>query len=115
MRMEIVSLFSGLQFSPVGPFLVAPLPKGKSDQIPVGKYGMEEVSRGKATKPHCHTFPSFYKSRNLNIVCGDETFTLPSDAVTLVLQHIPHSWVPKGQHSGKVGSVDHRHRKQVVA
>jgi hypothetical protein len=109
---SLLPFFQGLAFVPQGPFLVAKLPA--TDGIPVGKHGMEEVKPGQSTKSHAHGFASFYKSDGLNVSCNGKVFRLPKKAVTLVLPGVPHSWIPKGARAGKVGSVDARHRKQVV-
>lgn len=113
---DVLERVQGLGFKAIGPFLVADL-TGQLESVfsglQVGEHGMEEVSLGKRTESHTHPFPSFYKSSGLDVECGGVRFSLPSQALTLVLPGFDHSWVPQNGH-GKVGSVDHRHEKQVV-
>lgn len=112
---DVLSRCIGATFMPVGPFLVADLTGNESmfNNIKVGTHGMEEVVKGQKTEPHAHDFPSFYKSKGLNVVSSGETFVLPEKAVTLVFPGDDHSWIPK-EELGVVGSVDDRHEKQIV-
>lgn len=112
---EVLAQCIGQNFIPIGPFLVVDLTSNNElfERLRVGTHNMEQVSRNEKTKNHSHTFPSFYKSEGLNIENNGELYELPERALTLVLPGDDHSWLPK-RHSGKVGSVDSRHRKQVV-
>jgi hypothetical protein len=113
---EIMNHIQNLDFKAVGPFLVADLSKEHEtlfEKLPVGKHGMEHVQLGAKTKSHQHSFASFYKSLGLDIECKSKRFKLPKYSLTLVLPGVDHSWIPKTK-NGTVGSVDTRHRKQIL-
>jgi len=104
----------GSIFKTIGPFLVAELGEKLFEKMIVSKHGMERVLFGQKTEPHTHDFPSFYKSSNLDVVCEGKKYSLPKQALTLVLPGIDHSWIPQ-EEQGAVGSIDSRHAKQVLA
>jgi hypothetical protein len=113
---QIMKRVQGLNFKAVGPFLVADLSTQAEqvfENLPVGEHGMEDVLFGQKTQAHTHEFPSFYKSKGLDVEYEGERFILPARALTLVLPGLDHSWVPK-QSQGAVGSVDWRHEKQFL-
>ncbi len=112
----LIQQFQGLNFVSIGPFLVADL--GQDEQrfrnIPTGRHGMEDVPPGQKTEPHAHEFLSLYKSRELDVDCGGDRIQLPQLALTLVLPGVEHSWIPKGNSGGAVGSADNEHQRQVL-
>lgn len=104
----------GISFVTIGPFLVSDMSSDENfNTIPVGAHGMEEISLGQKTKAHTHNFPSFYKSKGLDIESEKKVFSLPEQALVLVLPGVVHSWIPK-KSGGVVASVDTRHQKQVI-
>ena len=113
--MKIFKSLTGITFTVMGPFLVGNCTSksGQFKLIPVSKHGQELVAAGTSTKSHTHSFLSVYKSDNLNVISGKETYTLPTKAIVLVPEKENHSWIPKNK-TGSVGSVDPRHRKQVL-
>lgn len=114
--LDIMSRFKGLYFTVIGPFLVADLTKKKDffSKIAVAQHGMESLKKGEKTVSHTHDFPSFYKSEGLDVECQGERTSLPRLSLVLVLPGIGHSWIPQ-KSTGSVGSVDHRHKKQIFS
>ena len=112
--LKMLKQVQGISFKTIGPFLVAELDEKKFKKIRASKHGMEHVLFGQKTESHMHDFPSFYKSSNLDVECKGKKYSLPEQALTLVLPKIDHSWVPKTE-SGVVGSIDYRHAKQVTS
>ena len=115
---KILEQVKGISFKTISPFLVADLSrKTKSlfEKIPTSKHEMEDVPSRKKTSAHKHQFPSFYKSANLDVMCDGERFPLPTRALVLVLPDVDHSWWASKGENGSVGSVDLRHRKQILA
>lgn len=105
-----------LVVSNIGPFEVLNLSNASTlfDAITVSKYGMEEVKPGQKTEAHTHDFPSYYKSKDLNLVHKGQLITIPAQALVVVPPGVDHSWIPQNNYAGAVGSVDDRHSKQVI-
>ena len=74
---------------------------------------MEEVKRGTKTESHVHRFLSLYLAVGLVLTSGGKEYKLPPQALVIVPPGTDHSWTP-ARKSGKVGSIDKRHAKQVV-
>ena len=112
---EIFDLIQNRNFTVHEQFLVADLTEQPKlfANIPVGKHGLEQVCKNKQTKSHAHTFLSIYKSEDLHVLSGKQKTVLPKKSLVIVPPGVEHSWIPQKQ-EGVVGSVDHRHRKQVL-
>lgn len=106
----------GMQFTCIGPFLVADLldQRWSFNDLPVGEFGLEAVASGKCTQQHFHKNVSLYKTRALDVKCRGDHFVLPQESLVVVLPGIAHSWVAKSLQAGLVGSVGHNHPKQIV-
>jgi len=96
-----------------GPFTVIPLNRNSANSISVGEHGMEKVECGTKTKNHTHRFLSLYLAVGLVLTSGGKKYPLPPHALVIVPPGTDHSWTP-ARKSGKVGSIDKRHAKQIV-
>ena len=97
----------------LGPFTVIPLNHRSAKSISVGEHGMEEVMRGTKTESHTHGFLSLYLAVGLVLSSGGKEYKLPPRALVIVPPGTDHSWTPACK-SGKVGSIDQRHKKQIL-
>ncbi|HLC49260.1 MAG TPA: hypothetical protein VJI96_02635 [Candidatus Andersenbacteria bacterium] len=111
---DFLVVLEGMSAVVRGRFLVFDFAGEKSlfAALPVGQYGMEKVPAESITKSHVHDFVSAYKSSGLDVLDHGTRHELPSEALVIVLPGVSHSWIPKSEVGGEVGSCDERHERQ---